>query len=137
MIKYKSEWGLINETAKANRLSVEETILLFAMREVEAGSKGNEFNKPNVQNSNLAVQADSMANQIAKGQFLYTKYIKGQSPIKLEDNEAPMPFVEFLGQHLMSNEGCRKDNQWIKDIQSSIEKITKELETKDGNAKNN
>ncbi len=77
MIKHRDEWPLLLETARANRLSVPETILLFAIREVEDGKPRNEFNKQNVQNTSLAVQSDSMALQIQKGEFIYQRYCKG------------------------------------------------------------
>lgn len=134
MLKFKNEWPLLIETARANRLDNEETKLLFAIREVEAGPIRNEFNKINVQNTSLAVQSDSMALQIQKGEFLYTKYLKGQFPLlPLEPNQTPIEFIEFLGQYLMPNEGSRKDKKWIMDVKDKIKEITEELETKNAN----
>lgn len=123
------------ETARANRLDKEETVLLFAIREVESGPLRNEFNKINVQNTSLAVQSDSMALQIQKGEFLYTKYLKGQfSPLPLEPKQEPISFVEFLGQHLLANEGTRKDRKWIMGIQDKIKEINEELENKNADS---
>ena len=130
MIKFRKEWPLLIEIARANRLDYEESLLLLALREIEAGRPGNEYNKPNVQNSNLGMQADSMANQISKGEFIYQKYLKGGFELlKLLPNEEPIAFVEFLGQHLMLNEGIRKDSKWIKSVEEVIQEIRKEFET--------
>lgn len=134
MLQFDKEYPLLYETAKANRLSKEETILLFALREIESGSKGNEFNKQNVQNTSLAVQADSMALQIQKGEFIYQKYLKGQfALLELKPNEEPMDFVTFLGQILMASEGKFKDDKWIKDIKKKIDEIEEHFGGKDGN----
>lgn len=131
MLKFKNEWPLLLETARANRLSIPETILLFAIREVEAGPSKNEFNKQNVQNTSLAVQSDSMALQIQKGEYIYQRYCKGQfDSVPLAPREEPMPFVQFLGQVLMPNEGNRKDSKWIKDVEDKVNEITKEFETR-------
>lgn len=134
MLKYKHEWILLNETAKANRLSQEETVLLFALREVEAGTKGNEFNKPNVQNTSLAIQSDSMALQIQKGEFMYQKYCKGNFPNwELEPKEEPMSFIKFLGQVLMPNEGAYKDQKWMDEVKEKTIEIISELGAKNAN----
>lgn len=136
MLKFKNEWGMLNEIAKASRLNTDETVLLFALREVEAGKKNNEFNKINVQNTSLAVQADSMATQIQKGEFLYQKYCKGLfQPLLLEPNEKPMDFVDFLGQVLMPNEGARKDKKWLDAVKLTIKEINYELGEKDANVR--
>ena len=132
MLKYKNEWPLLLLACKANRLSVEESILLFALREVEAGRPRNEFNKPNVQNTSLAVQADSMAAQICKGEFIYQGYLKGQFPgLPLAPKEVPTDFITFLGQHLMNMEGSRKDSKWIASVKATVAEITKEFVHKD------
>jgi len=69
---------------------------------------------------------------------LVTSYCKGTfEALPLEPNEQPMTFIEFLGQVLMSNEGARKDKQWIKDIEEKINEITKLYEVTSANSTNN
>lgn len=133
MIKFQSEWPLLLETARANRLSIPETILLFAIREVEAGPAKNEFNKQNVQNTSLARQSDSMSLQIQKGEYLYQQYCKGKlEQFPLEPNEQPVEFIVFLAQYLMPNEGVRKDGKWIKAVKEKMDEIDTFFDNKNG-----
>lgn len=135
MLKFRNEWSRLNEVAKGNRLSMEETILLFAIREVEDGKLNNEFNKQHVQNTSLGIQADAMAMQIQKGEYLYQQYLKGNlSFLPLEPNEEPISFVDFLS-ILMSQQGIKKDSKWVGDVKDKIKEITEEFEgEKNGNS---
>lgn len=129
MLKFKKEWLCLNEIARANRLSSEETVLLFAIREVEAGDKNNEYKLQHVQNTSLAVQAESMAVQIQKGEYIYQQYLKGSlSFLPLAPKEEPIDFVQFLGTYLMANGGHRKDQKWVVDVKQKMNEITEEFE---------
>lgn len=90
-LKFKSEWPLLIEVARKNRLDTEQTILLLAFREVINGLPGYEFRRLEAKDKNLECQAILMAKDIKDKEFFYQIYLK-----RLNGPEYIQDFIEYM-----------------------------------------
>ena len=120
-MKHLQEHKLLIDKAKARNLTEEQIFLLLAIREVEDGEKGNEFNLKVVKNTNLSTQADWVIDFIICDSKFYLDYI-----MALGISE-PMGFISFFAsQNLMIKEGMFQSPFWVADVSAISEKISKE-----------
>lgn len=129
MLKFQSEWPLLAEVGRINRLTTSEIILLFALREVEAGYKGDEYNILRVQNTDLGTQANAMAYLIRRIEYQYQRYIRGDASI-LKINDKPVPFIEFLRYPSLTSEIGIRDQAWKDKLENTMDLIDKEFQFK-------
>src|SRR3990167_8636568 len=101
---YEKEWPALIKVAREYHLSFDDTLLLLAIRRVEAGKPGNEFGVKAAYNKNLEEQARWCAGSIKKNRLRYLQLIRDGSyygsrrtifrdPINLSQP----PFVVYQG----------------------------------------
>lgn len=78
-MKYKDERATLILMGHKSGLIDEQIYFLLALRELEDGSKGNEFNIKAVQGTNLREQAQWAIDSIKKNDGRWQDYIRDQS----------------------------------------------------------
>lgn len=132
LFKHEAEWPFLVEVGRLNRLSTAETVLLFALREVEDGPRGNEFNLLRVKDTDLAMQANGMAHLLRSAEFQYQKYLRGQEGVlKLKAGSKPLPFIEFFRYPIFTTDVGVRDQYWTKRLEDVMDQIDKKFSTKE------
>lgn len=114
-LKHKSEWPELIYIAKLKNFGYDKTVILLAIREVENGPKGMEFNRLDALSSDLNGQARVMCNYINEKDKEYQRYL-----IRTDSNDELFSFVEYLR---MDSD---KIEEYIKQIRLEFETMPKE-----------
>jgi len=120
-IKHASEWQSLVDLAKKNKLTADQAIFLLALREVENGSAGTEFNVKSVQGTNLELQAKHAIGSILKNEKRWHDYLRDKEWIDFLD------FFITKGGPYGSGWRLVQRDEWIKDMKYYINKVTKEM----------
>jgi hypothetical protein len=120
-IKHNDEWAFLVDLAKKNKLTADHAIFLLALREVEDGESGNEFNVKSVKGTTLEKQALWAIGSIIKNERRWNEYLI---------NNGWMDFVDFFirkGGPYGSGWRLVERDVWVKDMKNYINKVTKEM----------
>lgn len=88
-VKHQSEWPQIIDVARKCKLEYDQIILLLAIREVEDGIDGHEFQQLCALGNGLIPQATACAKEI-KHQELYYQSVLRKDPDNVQD------FIEYF-----------------------------------------
>ena len=120
-IKHSNEWAYLVDLAKKNKLTADQAIFLLALREVENGSAGTEFNVKSVQGTSLEKQALWAIGSILKNEKRWHDYLRDKEWIDFLD------FFISKGGPYGSGWRLVERNMWVKDMKNFIKLITKEM----------
>ena len=121
-MKHKQEWTKLVNIGERNGLIEEQIILLIALRELEDGIKGNEFNLKIAQTTSLEIQAENMSKLIKENQKYYNYYITSGNNKYLDFSEYFLQYCNIID---YSSTKTKADIKKLKDI---ITNVTKELD---------
>ena len=121
MMKHRSEHKLLIDKAKSRNLIDDQILFVLAIREVEDGSEGNEFNLKVVKDTSLSIQVDWLIDFIVSESKEYLDYTLALGILE------PIGFVPFFaGHNLMVKEGMFHSPFWVANVCAAIEEISKE-----------
>jgi len=123
-MKYQKEWPKLIERGKGLGLTRDQLYFLMALREVEAGSQGNEFNIKAVKGTNYDLQVTLAVKSIIANEKRWQNYIREQSYMDYVSY-----FIYFAGpQHLGWHSGTGKEAT-INQLKLTMKEIRNEFES--------
>ena len=118
-MNYTNEHEFLINRAKERHLTADQIFFLLAVREVEQGVPGDEFNLKIATNTSLAQQSNWMMDIIVSESKKYLEYILSSG------TGQPMSFpAYFAGQNLMCKEDMFMAINWV----AKVEELMKEIE---------
>lgn len=121
VLKHKNEWPELIKLARRKMLSKELTLFLLALREVENGEQGTQFNVKAVKGTNLEEQAKWAIGAILKNELRWQDYIRKNGHI-----DYITFFVWVGGPHAT---GWHPNHpQWGKNLRATYDIVRKEFE---------
>ena len=121
-LQHKSEWKELVTLSHKNNLTLDNTIFLLDLREVEDGKEGNEFGIKEVKGTDLKTQALWAIGSILKNERRWQEYIRKNGRIEFIDFFANYGGPYGTGWH------SQNKNEWIDNMYYFINQINKEIE---------
>ena len=121
-LKHEDEWPLLIKLAEEHSLTSPQILFLLALREVESGTTGNEFNVKTVQNTSLKEQALWAIGSIRANEKRYQKYL-------IENSNTPdyVSFFAVLGGPYGNGYHIKGSTKWALRMREFIKEIGREL----------
>lgn len=114
-LKHKLEWPEIIRLSEIRSFTYDNKILLLALREIEDGEEGHEFNRLDAMGITLEAQTRAMIRFIQDKEKEYQKYIA-----RTEDE--PFSFIEYIS---ISNSQVTRIHEAMELVKSEFEKENK------------